>query len=268
MYLTSAMLTLLPSASDTTGSLLSALSDTSAVGTGNPVLALKTALATQAKGVAAAAAVPETKREIAAFRAAVATAKTPAELLANPAARKVLLTANGLGSQVEYAGLAAKALLSDTGKTGSLASKLSNTQWLATAKTYDFANKGLSVVKTPSVIDGLANAYAEVKWRQGLDQSTPGLSKAIDFRGRASTITSALQVLGDATLREVVTTALGLPKQIAFQPLQAQELAITSRLDLTKFKSASFVEQFTRRYLVAAGAAAASSGGTGSGLLV
>ena len=51
-------------------------------------------------------------------------------------------------------------------------------------------------------------------------------------------------------------------------PLQAQELAITSRLDLTKFKSASFVEQFTRRYLVAAGAAAASSGGTGSGLLV
>ena len=64
-------------------------------------------------------------------------------MLADPVARKVLLTANGLGDQTDYAALATKALTSDTTKSDSLASKLSNKQWLTAAKTYDFANKGL-----------------------------------------------------------------------------------------------------------------------------
>ena len=266
MLLSSASLSLLPSSSGSSGSLLGALYGTGATtGTTNPVVALKTALATETKGVAAAAVVPQTKREIAAFRAAVAAAKTPAELLANADARKVLLTANGLGSQADYAGLVSKALLSDTTKTGNLASKLTNTQWLATAKAYDFANKGLSVLQDTAAIDSIANGYAEVKWREGLDQSTPGLSSAIDFRSRASKITSALGVLGDSTLREVVTTALGIPKQIAYQSLEAQQAAINSRLDIGKFKDPSFVEQFTRRYLIAAAAAANASSTTGKG---
>ncbi|MGI4952009.1 MAG: DUF1217 domain-containing protein [Janthinobacterium lividum] len=264
MYLNANMLSLLPNPSGTAGSLLGALYGTGAAsGSVNPIAALQTALSTETKGVAAAAVVPQTKQEIAPFRAAVAKAKTPQELLANPQARKVLLTANGLGSQTDYAGLVTKALMSDTSKTGSLASTLTNTQWLSVAKTFDFANKGLTVLQSPSVIDSIASGYAEVQWRQGLDATTPGLSKAIDFRARASTITSADQVLGDATLREVVTTALGIPPQIAYQSLQAQEAAITSHIDLKKFSSPAFVDQFTRRYLIAAGSAASSGGLSG-----
>ena len=263
MYLNGTVLSLLPSSSGISSSLLATLAG-GTISSGNPIAALQTALATETKGVAAAAAVPQTQREIAAFRTAVATAKTPAALLANPDARRVLLTANGLGDQTDYAGLVSKALLSDTSVAGSLASKLANTQWLATAQTYDFANKGLSVLKSKSVQDSIANGYAEVKWRQGLDARTPGLSRAIDFRSRAAGITSADQILGDSTLREVVTVALGIPKEIAYQSLQAQEAAITKHLDLTQFKSPAFVEQFTRRYLIAAGnASAAASGGNG-----
>ncbi len=266
MYLNSNILSLLPTATGTGATILGLLSGGGTVSSGNPIAALQTALSTETKGVAAAAAEPQTRREIANFRAAVAAAKSPAELLANPDARKVLLTANGLGSQSDYAGLVTKALLSDTTKTGSLASQLSDAQWLATAKTYDFANKGLSVLKTQSSIDSIADGYAEVKWREGLDAQTPGLSNAIDFRSRAATITSADQVLGDSTLREVVTVALGIPKEIAYQSLQAQEAAITKRLDLTRFKSPAFVEQFTRQYLIAAGSAASASSSGSSGV--
>jgi hypothetical protein len=262
MYLNANMLSVLPTASGTANSVLGTLYGGGTSGTTNPISALKTALATEKKGVAAAAAVPQTKQEIAAFRSAVALAKTPQALLANPQARKVLLTANGLGSQTDYAGLATKALMSDTSKTGSLASKLTNTQWLALAKTFDFANQGLAVLKKASVMDRITSGYAEVQWRKGLDATTPGLSNAIDFRSRAAAITSADQVLGDPTLREVVTVTLGIPKQIAFQPLQAQEAAITSRLDLTKFTKPAFVEQFTRRYLIAAASAGTTVSGT------
>ena len=254
-------------ATDPTTALLSALygTGTAATGPGNgidPVTALNNAVRTETTAVAAVAKQPQVARDIAAFRAAVAGAKTPAALLANPAALKVLLTANGLGDQVSYTALASKALLSDTSKSGSLASQLSNAQYLATAKTFDFANKGLAIIKNPSVLDSIANGYAEVQWRQGLDAGTPGLSEALDFRSRAATITSADQILGDPTFRTVVTTALGIPQQIAFQPLEAQETAITSRLDITQFKKPAFVDQFTRRYLVAAGTAAGSSGAT------
>lgn len=231
----------------------------------DPVAALQQAVKNRDKGVAAAAGQPLAKREIAAFRAAVAKAADVKALLADPVARKVLLTANGLGSQAEYGALAMKALMSDTTKPGSLASKLSNTRWLATAKTFDFANKGLAVLRDPSVLNRVVNGYAEVAWRTSLDSATPGLSNAIDFRGRAAGITSAVQVLGDPILREVVTVALGIPKQIAFQPLLAQEKAITDRLDLSKFQKPGFVEQFTRRYLVAAGVTAASAAGAAAG---
>ena len=67
----------------------------------------------------------------------------------------------------------------------------------------------------------------------------------------------------------MVTTALGIPKQIAFQSLQAQEKAISDRVDITKFKDPKFVEQFTRRYLVAASTAASTDASSQStGLLI
>ena len=159
-------------------------------------------------------------RDVAAFRAGVDNAKDRRTLLANPAVMKVLLTANGLGDQIPYTALAQKALLSDLSDPKALANTLTDTRWKSAAQTYDFANKGLSVIQDPKVIDTLANAYAEVTWRKSLDATTPGLSNALTFRAQGRTITSVDQILGDPVMRRVVTTALGIPLQIAFQPLR------------------------------------------------
>ena len=128
-------------------------------------------------------------------------AKTPTQLLQNPAFLKVLLTASGLGDQVAYPALAQKALLSNTGDANSLANQLSsiNSAWASTASTYQFATKGLSVIQNPAVQQTLTQGYAEVLWRQSLDTTTPGLSNAIDIRNRASSITSVDQILSDPT---------------------------------------------------------------------
>ena len=147
---------------------------------------------------------------------------------------KVLLTANGLADQVPYTALAQKTLQSNVNDPKSLANKLTDTRWKPVVQTYDFANKGLSVIQDPKVISTIANAYAEVTWRKSLDATTPGLSNALTFRKQASTISSVDQILGDPVMRKVVTTALGIPLQIAFQPLEAQEKAISTRLDITQ----------------------------------
>jgi hypothetical protein len=225
----------------------------------NPVTALTSAEQKQTQSVKATAAQPEVKRAVDAFTAGVSKAKSVQQVLANPAVMKVLLTANGLGDQTAYTALAQKTLQSNVNDPKSLANKLTDTRWKPVVKTYDFANKGLSIIQDPRVISTIADAYAEVTWRKSLDATTPGLSNALTFRKEASTITSVDQILGDPIMRNVVTTALGLPLQIAFQPLQAQEKAVSSQLDLAKLKNPKFVESFVQRYLLAANKTATAS---------
>ncbi|MCF3946522.1 DUF1217 domain-containing protein [Acidiphilium sp. AL] len=230
----------------------------------NPITALQIAQRNQAQDVAAEAKQPQVLRDVAAFTKAVQTATSAKQLLANPAVMKVLLTANGLGPQIGYPALAQQALLSDPNDPTSLANQLAttNTQWLATAQTYDFANKGLSIIQNPKIVSTLANGYAEVLWRQSLDQQTAGLSNALDFVQNAKNFTSTVQILGDPVIRDVVTTALGIPQQIAYQPLAAQEQAITSQFNVASLQDPKFVQSFADRYLTVLQAAAQSNAST------
>src|SRR5262249_22892260 len=229
---------------------------------GNSLAALTNAETNQAKDIAQEARQPQVQRDIAGFTAAGAAAKTPADLLNNPNALNVLLTANRLSDHVAHPALARNALLSNIQDSKSLANTLTDTRWKQVAQTYNFANGGLTALSNPKTIATITNGYAEVVWRQSLDATTPGLSNALTFRAEAGTITSVDQILGDPVLRTVVTTALGIPEQIAFQDLPAQERAITTQLDISRLKDQRFVESFTQRYLIAA--AAASSAATPS----
>ena len=247
--------------------ILSILSGASSgASTANPITTLTSAETNQTKDIAATAKDPEVARDIATFTKAVNGATNVTQLLANPTVMKVLLTANGLGDQVSYTALAQKALTSDLTNTNSVANQLksTNSAWLSAAQTYQFAAKGLSVIQTPSVLSTITNAYAEVTWRTSLDATTPGLSNALTFRSKASTVTSVDQILGDPVLRDVVTTALGLPLQIAEQPLPTQEGLISKGLDIGQLKDPRFVERFVQRYLLAKG----SNGTSGSSLVV
>jgi hypothetical protein len=227
-------------------------SKTSTANAGDPLVALTTAERNQTQDIATTAKQPDIQRDITAFKAAVAGARDAATLLKNPTVLKVLLTANGLGDQTSYPALAQKALLSNASSSTSLVNRLSDSRWKAVVTTYDFSNKGLSVLQNPAVQTTLANAYAEVSWRQSLDATTPGLSNALTFRAKASSITSVDQILGDPTLRTVITTALCIPREIAFQSLPAQERAISNRLDLQQLSKPHFVDSLTQEYLLAA----------------
>ena len=119
----------------------------------------------------------------------------------------------------------------------------------------------MAVIANPSVLNTLSSAYAEITWRKSLDATTPGLSDALSFREQVGKVTSVDQILGDPMLRRVVTTALGLPLEIALQSLPAQERAISSRLDIKKLADPKFVETFVQRYLLAAAANAAPAAG-------
>ena len=105
----------------------------------SPLTALRLAEQSETKLIAATAKQPAVARDIAAFKAAVAAAKTPADLLTNPTALRVLLTANGLADRTDAPALAQKTLLSNANDSKSLASRLTDTRWKPVVKTFDFA---------------------------------------------------------------------------------------------------------------------------------
>jgi hypothetical protein len=242
---------------------------TSSAGTSgqSPVQALRQAEKNKPQLVKATAAQADVKTTIAAFTKAVNAARNVTQLLSNPAVTNVLLTANGMSDQIGYTALATKALTSDLSDPSSLVNTLSDTRWKTLAQTYNFATKGLKSIQNATAIAKIADAYATAVWQKNEDSVTPGLSNALAFKAQASSITSVDQILGNMTLRTVVTTALGIPKQIAFQSLNAQEKAISTRLDVTRFQDSKFVDSFVQRYLVAASDSASSSSAKTSSLM-
>jgi hypothetical protein len=221
-----------------------------AVSTGNPITDLKLAQANQAADVAKEAKTPQVSRDIAAFQQGIANAKDIQTALSNPNVMKVLLTANGLSSYITEPALARKALLSDPNQSNSLVNQLGDTNLLETTKSFDFAKNGLAALQNPKVISTLSDGYAEALWRQSLEKATPGLSNALAFLNQASSIKSVDEILGDRVNRAVVLTALGIPQWVAFQSLNAQEQAVSSRLDVKKFQDPTFVTSITDQYLL------------------
>ena len=227
--------------------------------TQNPVQALQSAEQNETQDLKVTAAQPAVQMAIKQFTQAVNSATSVTQLLSNPMVMNVLLTANGMSDQIGYTALATKALTSNLGDPNSLANTLTDTRWKTLAQTYNFAANGLSAIQNPAAIASIAAAYTQSTWETSEDSVTPGLSNALAFKAQASSITSVDQVLSNPTIRTVVTTTLGIPEQIAFQDLGAQELAISSQLNVSQFQDPKFVENFAERYLIANSSSASAS---------
>ncbi len=258
------------SASDATAAILKALDSASSsslptttfVSSGNPITDLKLAQQEQTAGVAKEALQPQVSNAIAAFKKAVANATSIQSALANPDVQKVLLTANGLTSFIGQTALAQKILLSDPNVSTSLVNQMANPTWLTTVETYDFAKNGLSELRNPTTIATLSNTYAEMEWRQGLNQVTPGLSDALTFLSQASQIKSVSDIFDNMTNFQVITTALGIPQDVAFQVASAQQTAVSARLDISKLQDRSYVTHVTDQFLLTMQEKGKASSGT------
>lgn len=195
---------------------------------------------------------PIVKKELERYAKVVKEADTIEDVLDDPVARRVFLKANGLGDQADAVALAKKTLTSDLDDQGALAYRLAsiNSNWLSTAQKYSFKTFGLSLLKLNISIEEVGENYVGEKRLDMLDEQLPGLGSSILFKKVAADLDTPIKILGSALGREVVTTALGLPRQIALQSLEAQTKAISERLDAKKLKDPEFVDKLVQRYLI------------------
>jgi len=233
---------------------------------GDPITALRTAEKRQTQELARVAKKPDVARELAAFKSALSKAGTPQALLKDRRALDVLLNGFGLGSQSGFYALAERALLADPTKPDALVKRLDNSAWRVMAETLQFAKSGLATLQKPEVLKTIEESYVRAAWSNELDERTPGLSDALDFKQRASGITNVYAILGDPITRRVVTGALGLPPQLAIQPVETQARAVLARLDLKSLQNPKKVDQLVQRYLLNSSSSGQSFSTGGSGI--
>jgi hypothetical protein len=254
--------------------ILNALYNTAAptaggfVSTGNPLTDLKLAQQDQTADVAAETKESVVSQTITAFTNAVNKATSIQTALLNPNVQQVLLTASGLSTYIGETGLVQKAFLSNASDPKSVVNQLGDSTLLSTVQTYNFATNGLKELQNPKIMSTLTNGYAEVMWRQSLDNATPGLSNALDFLSSASSISNVGDILGNPSAFYVITGALGIPPDIVFQSEAAQTQAINSRVDYSKFKDPAYVTSLTDQYLVNQQESAGPSSSSIAGLIV
>jgi hypothetical protein len=109
----------------------------------------------------------------------------------------------------------------------------------------------LGSLKDSKTLDILINGFTKYEYLNGLSTANPGMSDAIYFMDNAKTVKTPYDILGNSAMRRVVLGALGLPDQIAIQPVETQARAITSRLKLTDLQDATKVRGIAERYLMA-----------------
>ncbi|MCZ8277705.1 MAG: DUF1217 domain-containing protein [Acetobacteraceae bacterium] len=109
----------------------------------------------------------------------------------------------------------------------------------------------LGSLSDPKMLEILSNGFTKYEYRTGLSETNPGMANAIYFSENAKTVKSVYDILGNGVLRRVVLGALGLPDQIAIQPVETQARAITSRLKLVDLQDPTKVRAIAERYLMA-----------------
>jgi len=194
------------------------------------------------------------------FRAAVAATSDPERALRDPRVLDVLLPAMGMPDAVGQVGLAVRALLSDPADPKGLLARLSDKRWREAAVTLDLYRRGMDALRDPAVQAKLEEGLRRQRWYDELEASHAGISDALHFRQHAASVTNVYQILGDPVLRRVVTGALGLPLEIAIQPLDTQARAITSRLKIDTLADPRTAARLAERYLLARASEATAAG--------
>jgi hypothetical protein len=192
------------------------------------------------------------------------------DLFKNYRALEFVTTALGIGNRLSSPGLLKRALLSDPEDDKSLINALNSASLKNAQSSLKLRENGVATLKSESFLNELVDSFKRTRYEQNIATDNPEVTKARYFKNNIKDATDNIfEILGDTVLRDVVTRTLGLPLEIAVQPVETQARAVTTRLDITRFNDPAFVDKFIQRYLNTADQRRQQEGGaSGSGSYV
>lgn len=190
------------------------------------------------------------KKDIDYFTKALSKVKSVDELFKDYRLVAFIATASNLAGEEQYAGKMRRILSEKVDDTNAVMNRLSDKRYAQAAATLKLGETGVETLKLQSTQDDLIAAYKQAKFETSIGTENIAVRKARYFEKYITSATSSVySILGDSILRDVVTSTLGLPAQIAVQPVETQAAAITSRLDISKLNDQKYRDAFIKRYL-------------------
>ncbi len=197
---------------------------------------------------AAAKADPSTQTALAYFQKNAASITTPAALLKNYRVLQVVLGAFGMSGMINEQGILKQLLTQNPTAKNSLAQQMANPTYLNFAQV--MANWTPPPLSNPKTVGRIVQQYVTNQFEVGTNQQMPGMQAALYFTRNIGAVTTIPELMSDNTLLGVAQTALGLPMQFGLLNYAQQVSILSQGLDLKKFQSPSYVNQFVQKYLV------------------
>jgi len=204
---------------------------------------------TEASQRAAFAEGTQEKRELAYFRDNIAKADTVEKLLEDHTLLKVTLTAFGLEDEQYKKAWIRKVLEEGTESEEAFANRLSDPRWREFSKALGFGNLTGARTGFDSFREDIAARYLAHGFEVAVGEIDEAMRLALNFRDHIgervdpaqTDLTNWYRILGDKPLREVLDTALGLPREFAQLDVAKQAATYAEKLQ-SRFKIASPAE--------------------------
>lgn len=202
------------------------------------------------------------------FKEQVKKIETTDEFFKDYKLLKIALTAYGLESEIDKLGYVKKILTSNPFDDESLVNRVADNRYRDMAADL-LLSSGIGVLRTEAFADKISEKLISVGVEKELDEQSPGIRAAIQFKQAADAgqITGPFNILANSVFREVAIGASGLPQQIVFSEIESQGRTLERFFDFDRFDNPKYVDNVIKRYLVNADIQNANSANPAASIL-
>ncbi len=210
-------------------------------------------------------ALPVQQRDEAYFRDKIGKADTAEKLVNDQRLLRIALTAFGLEGDVNSKAFVQKILEGGTLREGSLANKLADKQYQKFSAAFGYGDFSVPRTKLSTFADEILTQFRARSFEAAVGGQNNTYRLALNAEREIPALAARpigdnakwFTVLGNAPLREVVQTALGLPKSFSSIDIDQQVAVLKKRAeaafgssDIGQFRDRAKLEALTRRFIL------------------
>ncbi|GEO83451.1 MULTISPECIES: DUF1217 domain-containing protein [Alphaproteobacteria] len=201
------------------------------------------------KSIERVAKEPEVARETEYYLSKIGDIKSVDEFMADTRLYNYALKAHGLEDMAYAKAFIRKVLTEGVSSDKAFANQLTDSRYANLATSLNFEAQGAAATSFDKAQQGVVDLYMHEALEQEAGNDNTGVRLALYFERNSSKITSAMDILADDALSQVVRTALQLPDEFAASDIDQQASYLKRVLDIEDFqdpeKTGKFLERFT-----------------------
>ena len=176
----------------------------------------------------------DVQQSIETFRTKVSKMEDIDELIKDRKSLQFLLSSFDLDSEINNAGKIKAILKSDVDNQNSFANRLNDKRFAELAKFVNLNERGLTNLRTASSQQTLIDKFLQNTFERDVSGQNSDIAKAFHFLRNINDVSTTASLLGTLQLREIVTTTLRLPQEIARQSIEKQISMVEAKFDIEK----------------------------------